>query len=63
MNPGGTRLIPEESYTESGEYTVSIDILGKELIDFFSLAGCGTHSYICNILGSPGIYWKEDSNC
>ena len=36
MNPGGTRLIPEESYTESGEYTVSIDILGKALKDFVS---------------------------
>ena len=35
MNPGGTRLIPEESVTENGEYTVCIHVLNTKTITFF----------------------------
>jgi len=59
MNPGGTRLIPEESYTESGEYTVVgptvtsvtfldlLEFIGKKTV----IVKIDTEGFECKILG------------
>ena len=68
MNPGGTRLIPEESFTENGKYTVCIQVFNAEVIPFtFSYQVVGptvssvTFLDILKFIGEKTVIVKMDT--